>query len=89
MRFLPKNFVKIFYYSRYKCRCHSRHLTLDQILLHKDSSLEDFMKKFLKVEERNTSKKMKCDAVRLVRRENEREINDLLSLADTIREEAA
>lgn len=64
-------------------------MTLDQILLHKDSSLEDFIEKFLRTEERNTSKKMKCDEVRLVRRENEREIKDLLSLADTIREEAA
>lgn len=64
-------------------------MTLDQILRHKDYSLEDFMKKILKKEESNTSMKMKCDKVRLIRRENEREVNDLLSLAQTIREDAA
>ena len=64
-------------------------MTLDQILFHKEYSLEDFMKKMLKKEEGIASKKMKCKKVRQIRRKNEREVNDLLSLAQTIREDAA
>jgi len=49
-------------------------------------SFDTFLNKVLRIDERKDSEDKKKEEVRRIRRENEREINDLLSLAKTVRD---
>jgi len=49
-------------------------------------SFDTFLNKVLRIDERKDSEDKKKEEVRRIRRENEREINDLLSLAETVRD---
>ena len=49
-------------------------------------TFDTFLNKVLRTDERKDSKDKKKQEVRRIRRENEREINYLLSLAETVRD---
>ncbi len=48
LKITPKKFVQLFYQAKYKYKCHHDHLTLNQILIHLNSNLSDFLDNFIK-----------------------------------------
>ena len=84
LKYLPNNFTRLFKYTYHKCSCHHLHLTIEAILNHNNTSLDEFLSRLLNTENNdpNENRPLKCYQSRLLRRRNEREIDHLLELAN-------
>ena len=58
LKLIPKNFLRLFYYGKYTCKCHKQHLSIKQVLQHAGKNVEEFMSKLILTEEPKKEKKI-------------------------------
>ena len=77
LKSIPKNFLRLFQFGKYKCLCCGHHLALSTICVHFDTFEEEFLE--------NLFCGGKAKEVRLQRRNNERKIQNMIKFTDEMK----